>query len=1219
MTPSSTSSSTIPSRTSSSSMRSSLKLSPSLAAVAVCMFLALSSTVIPAVNATTLTYRMAPHEKACFYTNANKANEKIAFYFAVQSGGNFDIDYEVLGPDNDIILSGIAERQGDYVFAAKQRGEFSFCFSNTQSTFAEKVIDFDISAEHEIPAVPQSGYSGTGSSSTHSSSAQEAKIAKAKEDAKPMYDSANKIGNALSNFQRDQSFPINALPEMPLAVGDVSDALKNYKFPLPLPPPAAEPQTQPLPFTLSNADITSASVPIKSNDSSYQQQPKVPSPYPLTNPPMLGGQDSPPTEAHQLPTSSDGSNVTTYNADHVPGKTWTVAADEIADKAIAAALHELKEGGTEGLEPGTSATATSTETATAAPGTIPSPHSQSVITRPTADLPLRESSTPKVVSIPRPDHQATSPINKPTPAHTTTAAQPSIDQLLQDLDAAISEAQLEREIHINLRRASRIGLFAGSGKSPSRASLRVVTGEGLKNSEQSAEKGGSPRRGSAGNAEVLTSPFRTGLRVLTGEALQHQQQQKEHVVVGAENGCSSPRGILKSPSRTSLKVLTGEALQQQQQNEQGNKENTGAVKRSMDSILSPRQSSSGFTGGILKSPSRSTFQVSQAGDTSAPGSVGINSSTSGTNTFKRSIEQLASPQRSSGPTTGSSYLTKVKSTSSLPSVQESEPSLPPSLPTRPKTSMSINTTDPTTPKYFNPEDFTSNYTYPPLPSSASTLSPTSSPFSPTGSTKSVNNEIITSMRKRHSLIRKPNFDGPLPRRNTAGSIHSPSPQNQPPALLPSSTATLPRSRTVGSLSSGSSSITGSGGGQLLKRPSWSSASLVSLGYQGSEGVPPLPLNAGQIGSASFGNGPGVLNYHVGDVEQEGGTTNEGHQHQRRFTSPTSPLPSALTLSDAQVPPVPGLKLPPRSHSLNNPSLSRISSAPASSSTPTPTPTPTQGPSMSFNTSNASTLPSNPPSTTTKFVKLITDSPPLLIPHLHDILFSTLSTPLLTSNLHRYTPQTFFKPWKKVFVVLVPPETLQAADVYRDPKVADWMRRNMDDQGRRGGLYIFKRESEEDGDPQAISGMEVGPNTEFRRVSGEGKLKGGGRWVMEVKACGWIFDKSRSNSGSGGSMERVWRFMADSEEQLEIWLNALRTLVNQLKMDLDQHEYQNMWKIESNLHYPTVKMDREISENGQGCSENESRDCENPKENEVADLLNQLEGDGSEEDVEGYDD
>ena len=34
-------------------------------------------------SATTLTYKLAPNEKACFYTWVSDANQKVAFYFAV--------------------------------------------------------------------------------------------------------------------------------------------------------------------------------------------------------------------------------------------------------------------------------------------------------------------------------------------------------------------------------------------------------------------------------------------------------------------------------------------------------------------------------------------------------------------------------------------------------------------------------------------------------------------------------------------------------------------------------------------------------------------------------------------------------------------------------------------------------------------------------------------------------------------------------------------------------------------------------------------------------------------------------------------------------------------------------------------------------------------------------------------------------------------------------
>ncbi|CAI2179232.1 7555_t:CDS:2 [Funneliformis geosporum] len=98
---------------------------------------------------TSLTYNVAAHERACFYVWADKPGEKVSFYFAVQSGGSFDIDYLVTDPRNKIVLNGERERQGDFVFTANFVGEYSFCFANDMSTFAEKLVDFEISIENE--------------------------------------------------------------------------------------------------------------------------------------------------------------------------------------------------------------------------------------------------------------------------------------------------------------------------------------------------------------------------------------------------------------------------------------------------------------------------------------------------------------------------------------------------------------------------------------------------------------------------------------------------------------------------------------------------------------------------------------------------------------------------------------------------------------------------------------------------------------------------------------------------------------------------------------------------------------------------------------------------------------------------------------------------------------------------------------------------------------
>ncbi|RCI02682.1 hypothetical protein CU098_012436, partial [Rhizopus stolonifer] len=101
-------------------------------------------------QATALTYSLLANEKACFYQWVDIPGKKLGLYFAVQQGGSFDIDYQVLSPDQDVVLSGEQERQGDYVFTANQVGEYAFCFSNDMSTWAEKLVDFEIMMEHEV-------------------------------------------------------------------------------------------------------------------------------------------------------------------------------------------------------------------------------------------------------------------------------------------------------------------------------------------------------------------------------------------------------------------------------------------------------------------------------------------------------------------------------------------------------------------------------------------------------------------------------------------------------------------------------------------------------------------------------------------------------------------------------------------------------------------------------------------------------------------------------------------------------------------------------------------------------------------------------------------------------------------------------------------------------------------------------------------------------------
>lgn len=103
-------------------------------------------------QATALTFTLAPNEKQCFYQFNNKPDSNIGYYFAVQAGGSFDINYTIKGPDQVLIVVEEKQRQGDYAFVAAKTGEYEFCFDNEMSTFAEKVVDFEIKVEDEDEA-----------------------------------------------------------------------------------------------------------------------------------------------------------------------------------------------------------------------------------------------------------------------------------------------------------------------------------------------------------------------------------------------------------------------------------------------------------------------------------------------------------------------------------------------------------------------------------------------------------------------------------------------------------------------------------------------------------------------------------------------------------------------------------------------------------------------------------------------------------------------------------------------------------------------------------------------------------------------------------------------------------------------------------------------------------------------------------------------------------
>lgn len=121
-------------------------LTPSVCSMLYLVYLALTllcATQLPSVQGAALTTQVGPHDRSCFYAWVDKAGEKVGFYFAVQAGGTFEIDYEVMSPSDKRIVEGRKERQLDVIFTGNEVGEYSFCFENDMSTFADKTVRID--------------------------------------------------------------------------------------------------------------------------------------------------------------------------------------------------------------------------------------------------------------------------------------------------------------------------------------------------------------------------------------------------------------------------------------------------------------------------------------------------------------------------------------------------------------------------------------------------------------------------------------------------------------------------------------------------------------------------------------------------------------------------------------------------------------------------------------------------------------------------------------------------------------------------------------------------------------------------------------------------------------------------------------------------------------------------------------------------------------------
>ena len=80
-----------------------------------------------------------------------------AHFLQVISGGNYDVDVILYGPNEQVLYEVQREQYNSYDFDTKVAGEYYFCFSNEFSSFTHKIVYFDLQVGNEAPLTPDIG------------------------------------------------------------------------------------------------------------------------------------------------------------------------------------------------------------------------------------------------------------------------------------------------------------------------------------------------------------------------------------------------------------------------------------------------------------------------------------------------------------------------------------------------------------------------------------------------------------------------------------------------------------------------------------------------------------------------------------------------------------------------------------------------------------------------------------------------------------------------------------------------------------------------------------------------------------------------------------------------------------------------------------------------------------------------------------------------------
>lgn len=109
----------------------------------------------------------------------------------VVSGGQYDVDVHVGDPRDKIIYQGVKKQFDTYTWTPEDTGIYTICFSNEFSTFAHKLVYFDLQVGEEAP-LP-----GTGDHLTA--------MTKMEQSASVVHESLNSVIEAQTHYRLNEA------------------------------------------------------------------------------------------------------------------------------------------------------------------------------------------------------------------------------------------------------------------------------------------------------------------------------------------------------------------------------------------------------------------------------------------------------------------------------------------------------------------------------------------------------------------------------------------------------------------------------------------------------------------------------------------------------------------------------------------------------------------------------------------------------------------------------------------------------------------------------------------------------------------------------------------------------------------------------------------------------------------------------------------------------